>query len=115
MHNNRAYKLFRVRRDGSIGSLFINTKERYKLNEWMVAKPFKRSGFQFRPGWHSLDKPVAPHLTLKGRAWFLVELAGWTDHTRPVSQGGKWYLSSWLRILRPLDTTEMKDTVNYER
>ena len=109
-----AYKLFRVRKDGSIGSLFINPKERYELNSWMTAKPYKRDGFQFRPGWHSLNEPKAPHLSLKGRAWFLVKISSYTTHTRPVSQGGKWFLSNKLSIVRPLSESEMKHTVNYE-
>lgn len=34
----RAYKLFRVRRDGTIGPLFINKKQRIPVGEWMCAE-----------------------------------------------------------------------------
>ena len=107
------YKLFRVRKDGSIGSLFIDKKKRYNLKEWMKAKPVKTDGFEFRPGWHSLYEPKAPHLTIKGRHWFLVEIADYTSAIRPLSQGGKWYLSDWIRIIRPLSDYEMSCTQNY--
>jgi hypothetical protein len=114
MQIKRAYKLFRVRKDGSIGSLFINAQQRYELNRWMIALPFRRSGFRFRPGWHALEKPKAPHLSLKGRQWFLVELKDFNSEVRPESQGGKWYLSKYLRIVRPLTKAEQRFTQNYE-
>lgn len=109
-----AYKLFTVRKDGSIGSLFINTKERYEIGQWMKSTGYKTAGFQYRPGWHSLREPKAPHLTIKNRGWFIVEIEDYTSHTRPANQGGQWYLSDKLRILRPLTKEELKSTVNYQ-
>ena len=60
-----AYKLFKVRKDGSIGSLFINQKDRLQINTWLEAKPHRTKGFAFRPGWHALFSPSAPHLSKK--------------------------------------------------
>lgn len=60
-----AYKLFKIRKDGSIGSLFINLSEKYELNQWMVANPYPTKGFAFRQGFHCLLKPEAPHLKME--------------------------------------------------
>ena len=98
-----AYKLFRVRKDGTIGSLFINARARLPLGEWMEAQPYPTPGFAFRPGWHALVKPEAPHLSKKGRAWFEVEVSGFERHTRPVSQGGEWLLAKRMKILGRLN------------
>ena len=110
----KAYKLFRIRKDNTISSLFINTKARYNLNEWMQAQRIQTKGYSYRPGWHTLAKPRAPHLSLKGRAWYLVEIANYSEETRPSSQGGKWYRSQHLKILRPLTIAEKEHTLNYE-
>jgi len=107
------YKLFRVRKDGAIGSLFINAQARYTTDVWMEARPFRKKGFQFRPGWHSMCEPKAPHLSIKGRAWYLVEIDQYSIEQRPASQGGEWYLSDRLRIVRPLNEQELSQTVNY--
>jgi hypothetical protein len=97
-----AYKLFRVRKDGTIGSLFINARRRLPIGEWMTAEPYPTSGFAFRPGWHALVKPEAPHLSKTGRAWFVVEVENFERHTRPASQGGEWLLAKRMKIVRKL-------------
>lgn len=38
----KAYKLFKIRKDGSIGSLFINASEKYQLDTWMDALPIPK-------------------------------------------------------------------------
>lgn len=96
----QVYKLFKVRKDGSIGSLFINRKERYPLNEWLDAKPYETKGYKFRPYWHCTEKPVAPHLSEKGRKWYLVEIADYEVMNRPEHQGGTWYLAKKIKILK---------------
>ena len=93
------YKLMRQRKDGSLGSLFINAKEKYHLNKWMWAKPHKRKGFAFRPGWHVMKQPNAPHLSTKDRVWCKVECQHVTEFNRPKSQGGKWMLAKRMRII----------------
>ena len=96
------YKLFRVRKDGTIGSLFINRKARLPLNKWLTAEEYPTKGFAFRPGWHCTAKPEAPHLSEKDRAWFKVEIKHFTEEHRPESQGGLWYLAKKMRILEPV-------------
>ena len=41
------YKLFRLRKDGSISSLFINKKETYPFNQWIEAKEYPTMGYKF--------------------------------------------------------------------
>lgn len=96
------YKLFRVRKNGSIGSLFINKKEKLLLNEWLLFGDYPTKGFVHRPGWHICEKPDAPHLSLKNRAWFKVEFMNCTTIKRPLSQGGLWYLAPSIKILEKL-------------
>lgn len=57
-----AYKLLHKRKDGSIGPLFINKRQRIPLWTWLPAKNIPTKGFARRPGWHSCPFPKAPHL-----------------------------------------------------
>lgn len=99
-----AYKLFKIRKDGSIGSLFINAAEKYDIDTWMEAQPIKKTGFAFRKGFHCLVKPVAPHLknelaSGEKRTFFKVEVDDYQYFMRPESQGGKWILAQRMKIL----------------
>jgi hypothetical protein len=98
----RAYKLLRTRADGSIGPLFINQRQRIPLGTWLEAEDHPTKGYAHRPGWHTMHRPVAPHLTEKGRHWYHVEIEDFERHRRPASQGGLWYLSKRMRVLRPV-------------
>lgn len=42
---------------------------------------------------------VAPHLSVKGRRWFEIEMEEFEEFKRPVSQGGIWYLANKIKIL----------------
>lgn len=95
-----AYKLFRVLKNGEITSLFINKCVRLSLDEWLEAEEHPTQGFTFRPKWHCTEKPEAPHLSLKNRAWYKVEIEGITELQRPAIQGGVWYLADKLKILQ---------------
>lgn len=98
-----AYKLFRVRRDGSIGPLFICRKARIPVGKWLRARAIRTPGYAFRPGWHCCSKPVAPHLSKVGRRWYKVEIAGHFErHERPESQGGLWYVARFIKVIGPL-------------
>jgi hypothetical protein len=111
-----AYKLFRVRRDGSIGSLFIAPSRRLPLHKWLPAECLPTKGFKVRPGWHACPLPYAPHLSTRGRRWFVVLLEDVTVEHRPQAQGGKWFLALWCRILRPVEVGKaVKFTTNGER
>lgn len=93
------YKLFRVRKDGSLGSLFINRRKRLPINKWIDAEEHPTEGYKFRPYWHCLSKPDAPHLSMKDRKWFKVELESVKVLVRPKNQGGTWLLADKIKIL----------------
>jgi len=93
-----AYKLFRLRKDGTLGPLFINAQQRVPVGVWVKAQAHRTPGFAFRPGWHCCSTPNAPHLSKKGRVWCKVTIRGFKEHHRPASQGGLWYTAQWLRV-----------------
>lgn len=98
----RAYKLFRKRKNGTLGSLFINRKLIIEQNKWLKSEPHKTEGFAFRPGWHCCSTPKAPHLSMKERVWCEVEIQGVKKIQRPENQGGLWYLSKNLKLIKEL-------------
>ena len=98
-----AYKLFRLRKDGTIGPLFINRKQVIPLGEWLPAEDHPTKGYAHRPGWHTTSKPYAPHLSMRDRIWMEVEIGGYTPIKRPKSQGGIWFLSTWIKVKGKLD------------
>lgn len=105
---NIGYKLFKVRKDGSIGPLFINARQRIPVGEWLPAGDHKTKGFAHRPGWHLCKKPVAPHLKmLDNRRWFIVEYSDAETYSRPESQGGEWILAQHMRVICSLDQWNM--------
>lgn len=94
------YKLFRMRKDGSLGPLFINRKQKLYKDVWYDAEIHSTKGYAFRPGWHICSQMVAPHLRQGGdRVWAKVEFDLWDTIDRPESQGGRWYLGSAMKIL----------------
>ena len=93
------YKLFRVRKDSSLGSLFIDRRTILPLGIWLRAESHPTKGFALRPFWHCTDVPHAPHLSMKGRAWHEVEIENFEAYERPAKQGGIWYLADRIRIL----------------
>lgn len=99
----KAYKLLRVRKDGSIGSLFINKRRKIPVGEWIEAEDHKTKGYAHRPGWHTTIEPNAPHLSIKDRKWFEVEIEDWYELKRPESQGGTWYIANKMKIIKELN------------
>lgn len=93
------YKLFRVLKSGEITSLFINKKEKLQKGIWLEAKSYPTKGYKLRPYWHCTEKPVAPHLTEKGRVWLKVEMEEFTEFNRPEHQGGMWFLAQRIKII----------------
>ena len=96
------YKLITKRKDGTLGPLFINRKQRIPLGEWLPAGDHPTKGFAHRPGWHVMAKPVAPHLSKTGRVWVKVEIADYKEIIRPDAQGGVWYLANKMKVLKEL-------------
>jgi len=95
-----AYKLFSLRKDGTLGPLFIGKKIRVPFWRWIKAEAIRTPGFAFRPGWHCCATPEAPHLSKHGRVWCEVSIDGVKEHHRPASQGGLWFTAQWLRVER---------------
>ena len=98
-----AFKLFRVRADGTLGPLFINRRQIIPLQTWLLAENHPTPGFAVRPGWHAAPAPYAPHLGMRGRRWYCVALAGVTEHCRPACQGGRWLLAQSMMVLFPAE------------
>ena len=73
-----------------------------EANTWLPAEAHRTKGYAFRPGWHCCAKPVAPHLSMKGRVWCLVDIQNFVGLIRPESQGGMWYLAQHLKLLKEL-------------
>lgn len=97
------YKLFRKRKDGTYGPLFINRKQKLSIGTEYEYELHRTKGYAFRPGWHVCSKMDAPHLRQGGdRVWCKVEFELLDTINRPASQGGVWYLGSSLRILEEI-------------
>jgi hypothetical protein len=96
----KAYKLFRVLKDGNITPLFINKTFRLPLGEWLQAESHPTKGFKYRPFWHCTSNPMAPHLSEKGRQWYVVEMEDYVEFERPKTQGGLWYLAKRMKIIK---------------
>lgn len=100
----KAYKLFRKRPNGTLGSLFANRGKVLEVGKLYQAEEHRTKGLAFRPFWHSTSKPIAPHLKMRlangeRRVWCEVEITGVTEMDRPEIQGSKWYLSDTLTII----------------
>lgn len=95
----RAYKLFRVRADGTLGPLFLDATLRIKVGDRLRAKNMHKKGFKFRPGFHAVAKPYAPHLSKRGRRWHRVKLYDWRREKRPKNHGGIWLVAKEITVL----------------
>ena len=103
-----AYKLVRKMKDGQLAPLFIDKKARLPIGEWIEAKDVPTKGYKHRPGWHSCATPCAPHLAERdNRIWVEVMILGTEEHKRPAHQGGTWYTSQWMMILREVRDYEV--------
>jgi hypothetical protein len=85
-----AYKLFRTDEQGRLHPLFIDAKTEVPVGKWLRAEATKRSGFAFRPGWHSSDLPVATHIGKKSAPGLKA------PDTRPANQ-------VWAEVEVPAD------------
>jgi hypothetical protein len=103
--NKVAYKLLRVRKDGTLGPLFVGRNIVIPVGEWMIADhSLPHPGLAHRPGFHCCSKKSAPHIKLKlksgeQRVWCLVEIEDFKAHERPESQGGLWYVAEKMKII----------------
>lgn len=98
------YKLFNQRKDGSLGPLFINRKQRIEVGVEYRAEDHLTKGYKHRPGWHILLRPYAPHLKQDSpRVWAKVEYCDFKVHERPGNQGGTWVLANFMRVVEIID------------
>jgi len=107
----RVYKLFRLRKDGTLGPLFIDARLRVPVGVELPARDVPTKGFAHRPGWHSGVMPIAPHLSEKGRVWAecsIPDHADWYEFKRPGNQGGKWIISDCIVVDRILTTKQVE-------
>lgn len=98
------WKLFKLRRNGTLGPLFINARQVVPIGQWLQAEDHPTKGFAHRPGWHACFKPEAPHLSENPksgprRVWARCEAEGIRTYDRPESQGGAWVLAERLRVV----------------
>lgn len=103
-----AYKLLTLRKNGTLGPLFINRRQVIPLNKWLKAEDHPTKGYAHRPGWHAAADPVAPHLSKKGRVWAEVEVKDYQLLKRPASQGTAWVLAKRMKVLRIMHEIEDK-------
>lgn len=96
----KAYKLLNQRKDGSLGPLFINKRQRIQVGVELQAEDHPTKGYKHRPGWHCCLKPHTPHLSEKGRVWCEVQIEDYKILDRPASQGGQWALANKMTVLR---------------
>ena len=96
----KAYKLLRERKNGTLGPLFINKKQILPIGKWLTAEEHQTRGYKFRPGWWAIEEPKVPHLSMKSRAWYEVEIKEFYKFQRPESQGGTWLIAQKMKILR---------------
>ncbi len=107
--SSTGWKLFRLRKDGTLGSLFISRGAVIPSGKWLKAAFHPTKGFKARVGWHACAAPYAPHLSEKGRVWAFVELRGCKKDIRPISQGGLWYVAKWMKVKKVIDRFDEPD------
>ena len=99
----KAYKLLHKRKDGSLGPLFINRRQRIPIGVQLEAENHPTKGFAVRPGWHVLKQKTAPHLRQHGdRVWCEVVVEDYEEFERPASQGGVWLLAQRMKVVKEL-------------
>lgn len=98
----QCFKLLRLRKDGSLGPLFINQRQRIPIGQWLDAEDHPTKGYAHRPGWHCAAEQKADHLSTKGRVWAEVEIEDYYEFPRPKHQGGCWLIANKMRVVRLL-------------
>jgi hypothetical protein len=99
-----AYKLMKLRKNGTLGALFIGAKNVVPVGQWLKSECIPTKGFAVRQGWHCTFTPYAPHLSKNpkngcARVWVKVEVENFSTYDRPESQGGQWILADRMKVL----------------
>lgn len=108
MQTLKAYKLFNLRKDGTLHPLYVDKETIMPLHEWLKATPgpqmengkvhSKLGGLAFRPGFHCTSIPLADHIGKKmnngklcqasNTVWCEVEMLAMYDYTTLAQQNG---------------------------
>ena len=101
----------RLRKDGSLGSLFINRKATIPIGEWLEAECIPTNGFAVRKGFHCCFEMNAPHLKMKlangeQRVWVECLVEDYETYDRPESQGNTWILANKMKVVRVINNEE---------
>lgn len=73
------------------------------IGEFIEAKMHNPKKLAYRPGWHTTEKPFAPHIKEKeNRRWYKVEISDYYELNRPQFQGGKWFIAQKMKVIEPL-------------
>ena len=105
----KCYKLVRMRKNGTLGSLFIHARVVLTFGEWLQAEYHPTKGYAPRYGWHCTFYPYAPHLSENGRIWVECEVENYHTYDRPESQGGAWILADRMKIVKILTAEEVEN------
>ena len=101
-----AYKLLRLRKDGTLGPLFVGRDLVIPISRTIQAQDdLPHPGLAHRPGFHCCANMFAPHIKLElkngeKRVWCLVTIDNYEKLNRPESQGGLWYIARTMRVNR---------------
>lgn len=101
----KAYKLMRLKKDGSLGSLFINRKATIPIGEWLEAECIPTNGFAIRKGFHCCFEMNAPHLKEnlangEQRVWVEVFVEDYDILPRSSAYGGNWILADKMKVVK---------------
>ena len=98
----KAYKLIKLRKNGTLGPLFINATQIIPIGKWLEAEFHPTKGYKERQGWHCTSEPNAPHLSKNGRVWCEVSIEDYEEMDRPQIQGSKWLLAQRMKVNKVL-------------
>lgn len=128
MQTKVGYKLFRLKKlyPEKLFTLFVDTNTPHQLNRWIKSKAIETKKLKFRPGWHILTKPHAPHLMKRDgsmmpeRIWAKVEFLDNSNDQRnhyivkrPINQGGDWVIATKIKILHVLSEEDVTSILNF--
>lgn len=108
-----AYKLLRLRRDGTLGPLFVGRSTVIPVAVRQYARyDLPHPGLAHRPGFHCTAIPFAPHIAMRltngeQRVWCAVDIYDYDTHRRPMSQGGIWYTAENMTVFEVLDNANV--------
>jgi hypothetical protein len=108
-NTTKAWKLFRLRKDGTLGPLFVDRELVIRPETVYTARQdIRPKTLAYRPGFHCIKHRWAPHIKMRlhngeRRVWCRVVIADYYRDKRPLTQGGMWYVAQNLMITKVYD------------